>query len=117
MIRSPILLLAAAAGVAALGIAATATAASVPFIGLASPPTRPTGPPTPADIGITDGWLLNGVFVGAIDDASNFTGLISSGIADGTGIALQDHDLFGTESGNPALADSDYFYVFNNVLY
>lgn len=106
-------LFAAVAGIAGLGLAAPAGAQQFPTISLAPPVVGLAAPdPEPG----SDGWLLDGTIVGSISDASNFTGLVSTGIPDGKGIALQDHDLVGTEGGGPP-SDSDYFYIFQNVVY
>ena len=105
-----------AAGIAALGLAAPAVAQEgKPFIGLAPDQARAAQ----AAIGLDDhqdGWLLNGVIARGQSDDTNFTGLISSGIADGRGIALMDNDTFGQEGGGGP-SDSDYFYIFQNVVY
>jgi hypothetical protein len=98
-------LFAAVAGIAVLGLAAPAGAQEFPTISLAD---RTTAASVHAALETTgDGWLLDGAITGAISDASNFTGLVSSGIPDGKGIAL-------TEAGG---GDSDYFYIFHNVVY
>jgi hypothetical protein len=105
-----------AAGVAALGLAAPAVAQEgKPFIGLAHQ-EQVAGPSVIGLADGQDGWLLNGVIVHIQPDDTNATGLISSGIADGTGIALMDHDTFGKEGGSGP-SDSDYFYIFHNVVY
>lgn len=107
-----------AAGMGALALAGPAFASDVtPFIGLASPPTGGAHASNTPSSDYGDGWLLNGVTTATVSDASNYTGLISRGIADGTGIDLQDFDTFGTEGGGSTPSDSDYFYIYHNVVY
>ena len=110
-------LLFVAAGLAALGLAAPAVAQEgKPFIGLAPDQRIARGQPVIAPESTQDGWLLNGAIARFQSDGANATGLISSGIADGTGIALMDNDTFGQEGGGGP-SDSDYFYIFQNVVY
>ena len=96
---------------AALGLAAPASAGSFAW----APGHHTISAPVGAAAG--DGLFIDGVGYVALSDKSNATGIISSGIADGVGIALQDHDLDNTEGGNPSASDSDYLYVYQNVLY